>query len=980
MKLKLMAMIAAVAAFLSGTATARTITVTENKDANGLTTSFSLTFSADSATHSLWMAWGDSDGGTASIADWENSKPLGLVSGDMTAWPYAVLVPDGWGETVSHLRFVLIEGAGVPGAETLEYVAATGSQYVMTGFTPTGSSSVEMTFAFNGDYSGQSLFCARGSANNSNTFSLFLLNGSSWRWDYNANNRSNSKNPDANVHTLKADSSGVNFSAGDAVSEFFPGGTTPAGTTSHDFTAGGTMSIFASNNSGGGWGYYGKFKLYSFKAWADGADASTIKLDLTPCRKTDGTVCLYNWADGTFLTVAEGSEELVASETVVAPAASVVPAASSSLVVAAMQGWETTNGAFYPYINPVYVVDVATGTSKAINEVAFLKMALNGGSVTTDVSYAEFIAENLTGTIIKRGGGTLTFDQNLSTFTGPVHVEDGVAIGVCSNCFGYTVNDNTPRDTQRTYVHSGATLVMDAIGNEPLRTEANAIYYEGDGYPGMGGALLVRNGDTASGYSRWQLGAKSRTAGSASLYVDLPSGAQVELSSGGNITGGVVPNSDFRLAGQELLVYGREVGSELVVNSVSIADIGDLVISNMTLRMSNTGYLSPSDGANSTVRFRGGSRWVWPKDYTSSGQTATLHVDDLEYASFGVSGAGNDGRGVDPWGPSDGKKYYWYNGPVVLNGNFSMFNAVDYYSGNNNSAGCTFESEVRGPGGFRPYYDESNRNRGNGARINLLYPTNTFEGGIVLASASLGVYGERAVPSHEGAGIVSITNGYVYFGRKVESTAVTNAWVDFTMPVTEFVNDGAVTNGTGVFKGLVKKGTGTLDYNSQMGGDYLDLQGGTVAFNTQYRDAYTGDNAAAAPSGYAAALPVFTTLKGTTGTLDLNDAGGSWTVANVEGSPAVSGNLTVTGDWAVDAAAIGSSVANITGTLTFGEGATVTVTGDPESVQRPQGGFVIARATSISGLPRLVGCKGWVLQASDGVLRLYKAGIIIIFR
>jgi autotransporter-associated beta strand protein len=973
MKLKLMAMIAAVAACVAGTAMARTIIVTENKSSNGLTTSFNLSFSADSATHSLWMAWGDSDGGTASIADWENSKPLGLVSGDMTAWPYAVPVPDGWGETVSHLRFVLIEGAGVPGAETLEYVAATGSQYVMTGFTPTSASAVEMTLAFNSDtsYGYKCLFCARGSSNQANSFSLFRNNADSWRWDFNTQNSQHTKlNPGTSIHAFRADSSGL------AIDE-----TAIANATATSFTAGGPMSIFAANNSGiYTSGFDGAFKLYSFKAWANGADASTIKLDLTPCRKTDGTVCLYNWADGTFLTVAEGSEELVASETVVAPAASVVPAASTSIVVAAMQGWETTGGAFYPYINPVYVVDVATGTSKAINEVTFLKMALNGGSVTTDVSYAEFIAENLTGTIIKRGGGTLTFDKDLSTFTGPVHVEDGVAIGVCSNCFGYTVNDNTPRDTQRTYVHSGATLVMDAVGNQPLRTEANAIYYEGDGYPGMGGALLVRNGDTASGYSRWQLGAKSRTAGSASLYVDLPSGAQVELSSGGNITGGVVPNSDFGLAGQELLVYGREAGSELVVNSVPIADIGDLVISNMTLRMSNTGYLSPSDGANSTVRFRGGSRWVWPKDYTSSGQTATLHVDDLEYASFGVSGAGNDGRGVDPWGPSDGKKYYWYNGPVVLNGNFSMFNAVDYYSGNNNSAGCTFESEVRGPGGFRPYYDERNRNRGNGARINLLYPTNTFEGGIVLASASLGVYGERAVPSHEGAGIVSITNGYVYFGRKVESTAVTNAWVDFTMPVTEFVNDGAVTNGTGVFKGLVKKGNGTLDYNSQMGGGYLDLQGGTVKFNTQYRSAYTGDNESAAPDGYAAALPVFTTLKGTTGTLDLSDAGGSWTVANVEGSPAVSGNLTVTGNWTVDAAAIGNNVANISGTLTFGEGATVTVTGDLESVQRPQGGFVIARAASISGLPRLVGCKGWTLQASNGELRLTKAGLIVIVR
>ena len=243
------------------------------------------------------------------------------------------------------------------------------------------------------------------------------------------------------------------------------------------------------------------------------------------------------------------------------------------------------------------------------------------------------------------------------------------------------------------------------------------------------------------------------------------------------------------------------------------------------------------------------------------------------------------------------------------------------------------------------------------------------------------MWAERAVPSQEGAGLVSITNGYVYFGRKGRAPSTTK-WPEFIMPVTELVGNCAVTNGTGVWKGLVKKGAGTLDYNSQLGGDYLDLQEGTVKFNTQYREEYTGENAPYVPNGYVAALPAFTTLKGTDGVLDLADVGGAYTVANIEGSPSVTnGDLTVTGTWTVDAATVGTKVVNISGTLTLGEGAAMVVSGDLDSVvPRPAGGFVVARATSIVGnLPRL-DCGGRQLVVNNGELRIMNPGLQIFLR
>ena len=962
---------------------ARTITVTANKE-GGETTSFNLTFSPGSAdtTNSLWMAYGKADGGADGFTGWSNVKYVGAVPGDVSSMNNVAL-PSGWGSTVYRLRFFLTSGGDVPSGERVEYIKATGGQYALTTFMATGDSAVEMEFAFHDGYPTakdyNAFFCSRGpSATENYAFLLYWCKSGTLRLDYYSGNKL-SENLDSVIgsekHAIHVDYSGVYldnsetplaWSDGTVFSrKDFPDGNRP-------------MSLFAANREGGSINYYSKYSLYSFKAykswtnWTNGTDAASLELDLVPCVKHDGTVCLYNKVDGAFYENL-GTGAFAAGNVVVSPTTEME--SSSDLVTVELPGWITTTGEYYyPYVYPLYIVDVAAGDSKSINEVTFKCVSEAGSSVTNDVGYEAFIAESRIGTILKQGVGTLTFNKDISSFTGSVHVAEGVAIGVCSNCFGYTAT-SVAATSRRTYVHSGATLVMDDAGNKLVYREANAVYYEGDGYPGMGGAFVIRNGDAGSGFSTWQLGSGSRAVGPASVYFDIPSGGSVDFYP----ASGTSPASDFSANGQDVLFYGRSVGSKLRFVASSISGIGNLVISNMTLHMNASSALLPKNGSASTIRFRGGARWMWPRDYSGVGQTATVFVDDLGYAMLNPN---NSGLGLEPW-YNDGKTYNWYCGPVVLNDDFRMYNNFGSNSGNTpiRSAGCTFPEQVSGLKGFRPGVNPaSGKPCGDAMRLNLLYPTNTFEGGIVLDKSALGVYGERSVPSQEGAGIVSITNGYVYFGRKVASAGVTNRWVDFTMPVTEFVGAGAVTNGTGTWKGLVKKGAGVLDYNSQLGGAYLDLQGGTVKFNTQYRGAYTGDNAGAAPDGYAAALPVFTTLKGTVGALDLAGVGGAYTVENVEGSPSVvNGNLTVTGNWTVDAATVGTSIANISGALALGEGATITVTGNLREVTRPSGGFVIARAASVTGMPTLIGGNGYSLKVVNGELKLVK-GFMVIFR
>ena len=922
---------AAMAAGIVASAYARTITATENKT-SGVTTSFDLTFSAEAEDHSLWMVYGKTDGGS-SFSGWGNVQYIGEVAGSDTSMAN-VPVPAGWGTTVYRIRFLLSSPDAVPVA-TLDYIEATGTQYVMTDFKPTGASAVEMSFAFDPDCLNvaQCLFCARAGANTAPYFSLFWgVAAGKWRMDYNTSKSSSETlSLDGDIHVLR-DSSG----------KLTMDDTVVVSGSSASFSVNQPMSIFAANNSGTSAGFEGKFKLYSFKAWADGSNASTIALDLVPCMKGDGTACLYNKANHCVLENA-GTGSFVAGSQIDEPD---VTAAASDLVTASLPGWIASNGDYYPYIYPLYVADVSA--SNSIGEVTFQKFEEGQASPSETMSYATFTSTARTGTIVKRGDGTLSFDRDISTFTGPVHVEDGVAIGVCSNCFGHTAYASVVPDTQRTYVHSGATLVMDAIGNKPQKAEYNAVYYEGDGHPGMSGAYVFRNGNLGSGDgSPWQAGISSRAVGPTRIYVDFPSGGRAYLHWS--------PAADFSLNGQDVLMYGRTNESVFAANSHPINDIGNLVVSNMTMEVGgNNGQLLPKNGSASTIRFRGGSRWIWFGTLDQTGQTATTFIDDMEYAQIGRWQG--DGTGIDPWGANGAMKRNWYYGPTVLNDDFRIRN----YDVNQRS-GCTFAAKVSGPCGFRPY-----QNRGVKTRLNLLNDDNDFRGGIVLNQGTLGVYGATAVPSQAGAGIVSITNGCVLFGRVVQSADTTNAWVNFTMPVTEFVNGGAVTNGTGVFTGLVKKGAGTLDYNSQMSGAYLDLEGGTVKFNTQYRDAYTGDNAAAAPSGYAASLPAFTTLKGTAGTLDLAAAGGAWTVANVVGSPSITnGNLTVTGALTVDAATAGNQV-KVSGTLAFGNNATVTLADGFV----PERSTLLAKAAAITGTPRLVNARGWKLSVTDGELRL----------
>jgi len=657
-----------------------------------------------------------------------------------------------------------------------------------------------------------------------------------------------------------------------------------------------------------------------------------------------------------------------------APAASGVPA----------NGYLASNGTFYQYVEPIYFATIAAGGSNTLDEVTFLKKEHFADTESTEVSYGDFLANATGGTLLKQGAGTLVIDKPIAQFDGNIHIAEGVLIACCSNALGkaYNLNANV-KDSERTFVHKGATLVMDAgvFGKTIVFQESTAIYFEGDGAPGLGGCWVHRNGGNLTTTTYWPWGVQSRAIGPAKIYIDMASGGSSSVVyrrtiPNTNPTINVCHSTDVSFLNQDVLLYGRAVGTYAGLEAAQYYGIGNLTISNVTVNLNgNSSSLTPYAAGKGTVRMTGGARFLMQKSDNLSknenNHNYRLVIDDQEY--FGLGQNVNGRCGVDPWG---GTTNVWWHGPVTLNGdlvvnNLSRGNSVVV----RRWQGFTLEGKVSGPGCIRPYFSGSTC-VGDKVTVNLLGTENDFTGGIVLSGDStLAVWRNGAVPTQESAGLVSLTNSHVKFGLPPTRTQ----WDVFSMPVTEFVGSGTVTNGTGRWKALVKKGAGTLDYNSQLDGDALDLQGGTVKFNTACRAAYTDANK---PAGYAAALPVFTTLTGTAGTLDLGTADTDYSVTHLAGTPAVTnGNLTVTGTWTVDAATFGQGSVRVFGALTFAPGATLALTGDLANAPHPGAqGYLVAKAASVTGLPAFRG-GNWQFVAADGEVRLYYiAGTTLIVR
>ena len=625
----------------------------------------------------------------------------------------------------------------------------------------------------------------------------------------------------------------------------------------------------------------------------------------------------------------------------------------------------------YTYAYPKYVVSIPEGGSNAFKNVTSIMKYVSADDTTGEaIDYASFQAGATAGCLVKDGKGVLTMDEPIAQFDGNVHVLEGVMIACCSNALGKAYNANANvKATEKKYVHNGATLVMDAGAMDKTIAfqESASIQWEGEGAPGWGGAFVHRNGVGTANRTYWPWGVQSYATGPSKVFIDMASGKESSVVYRRTYQSEpklyVCHSTDMSFMGYDTLVYGRTVGTVLSCEAAQLYGINYVTISNLTVNLNgNSSTLTPATSGKGELHFTGGSRLVLSKSDNLSGNETKNHnyhlvFDDLEFLAFSQST--DSAVGIEPWG---GQTNLWWRGPLTLNCDLRL------YRSGSRKQGFTLAGPVDGPGGVRPY-----KTNPNNLTMNLMNGANTFKGGIVMDRSTVAVWRNGAIPSGADAGLVSITNGAVVF-RKMPTATV---WETFTLPDAEFVNGGAVTNGTGRWRTLAKKGTGTLDYNSQMGGGTLDLESGVVKFNTAYRANYEGD------AGFEAALPAFDAIKGTAGTLDVaNLAESAYEVKTLVDTPSISNaDVTVTTGWTVSAAALAAgNVATFSGDLTFGEGAIFAAT-DLDQLPTKAGGYVFARAKSVKDFPTYVGDKWCAEVDADGqTIRLKRNGLLLFIK
>ena len=278
----LFAVIAAVSTY------GRTVSVSSMaRDSEGRFTANLALTTGDTAV--LHVAWGATDGGS-DIDAWDAHRPVAMIEGSSTSYVYTF--PSDLGNNVKMARFFLLEDYDLPISKRYDCILTDGSQYVDTQFTPSGSSAVEMQLSLNSVSSSVALCCARVASNSKDSFTLFYITGSGWRFDYFAVGSVVAPVAVANQsYRVRMEKTGL-YLDGSCIST-----RTPVDKASER-----SLLLFGAkwSNNPADAEYRANVKLYSMKAWSDSTNGNSIAVDLIPTEH-EGEACLYNRIDGTYL-------------------------------------------------------------------------------------------------------------------------------------------------------------------------------------------------------------------------------------------------------------------------------------------------------------------------------------------------------------------------------------------------------------------------------------------------------------------------------------------------------------------------------------------------------------------------------------------------------------------------------------------------------------------------------------------------------
>ncbi len=304
-------------------ANARTVSV-----ASVVGTTASLAFGgADGAAYTLAWGYGATDGGAATNA-WDTFEVLGTVAAGDTS--RTVALPAGWGSTVAHVRFFLLEPEIPADATRVDYIESSGSQWIDTEVRGKVGVTAEVDVVPT-SINDRTLIGSRTDSGNTRFYVIhwnasdFLgglgtvagpQNKYYWYW------AGRSVISAGNRYVIRSVVENGNQS-------FSVNGTVVAtGTYSSTFDSGLSMYLFA-NHVGSTADYKSSAKLYSAKIWLDG----DMKRDFVPCLDPNGEPALYDRVSKSYFNKGSGSSDLRTGN----PVSATLVVATSSFSVRAVR-------------------------------------------------------------------------------------------------------------------------------------------------------------------------------------------------------------------------------------------------------------------------------------------------------------------------------------------------------------------------------------------------------------------------------------------------------------------------------------------------------------------------------------------------------------------------------------------------------------------------------------------------------------------
>ena len=312
-----------IAAFAATAANAsRSVSISSVSDGNA-----TLAFgAADGAAYTLAWGYGATDGGSDTNA-WDTFATLGNVAANATT--QTVALPAGWGSSVTHLRFFLLDTPLPAGATRLEYIQSSGSQWIdsgvngETGLKFCGDLEWDTSHTGSNENADWMLVGARkNTSSDTRIIPIYIEKkvcfgyGKFARtiWPYALGVR----------HEIVADFTEPSVSAflyrdGKPLVDYRDSKTPSKGST---INAERNLYIFAAN-WGGSANLFAKAKLYRLVIQRKNASTGVLEpvRHFVPCRDGNGVACLYDIVSGGFFSNS-GSGTFVEGAAVSAPVAS----------------------------------------------------------------------------------------------------------------------------------------------------------------------------------------------------------------------------------------------------------------------------------------------------------------------------------------------------------------------------------------------------------------------------------------------------------------------------------------------------------------------------------------------------------------------------------------------------------------------------------------------------------------------------------